>query len=124
MNQDNQISAETREIIQRFNDVFLHHNPDALTELVAENCVIEAIRPAPNGLLHVGREACLAIWQDLAAEASTQFELEEAFIAGDRAVVRWRYQWGDNDRRSIRGVNLMRVRQGAIIEAMGYVKGQ
>jgi hypothetical protein len=44
------------------------------------------------------------------------------FVAGDRAIIRWRYFWGAGERNSMRGVNLMRVRSGQIIEAMGYVK--
>jgi hypothetical protein len=40
---------------------------------------------------------------------------------GDRAIIRWSF-WS-NDTKSTRGVNLMRVRDGQIVEAMGYVKG-
>jgi hypothetical protein len=43
-------------------------------------------------------------------------------VAGDRAIIRWRYFWGAGESNSVRGVNLMRVRGGQIIEAMGYVK--
>jgi hypothetical protein len=38
---------------------------------------------------------------------------------GDRAIIRWRLWRGDTSQR---GVNLMRVRDGLIVEAMGYVK--
>ena len=44
-------------------------------------------------------------------------------LVGERVVIRWRYCWGDDDTQSIRGINLMRVRGGHIVEAMGYVKG-
>jgi hypothetical protein len=43
-------------------------------------------------------------------------------VAGDRAVIRWRHFWGAGENNSLRGVNLMRVRLGQIIDAMGYVK--
>ena len=115
---------ETAEVIRRFNDAFLRHDPAALTDLVAEACVIENTQPAPNGSRHVGREACLAVWQGLAAATGTQFELEEVFAAGERAVIRWRYGWGKGESDSVRGVNLMRVRGGRIVEALGSVKGQ
>ena len=45
------------------------------------------------------------------------------FVVGERVVIRWRYCWGDDDTQTIRGINLMRVRGGQIVEAMGYVKG-
>ena len=69
---------------------------------------------------HVGRDACIALWEGIATEAGTHFELEEVFAAGDRATIRWRYWSGDD--QSVRGVNLMRVSGGRIVEAMGYVK--
>jgi hypothetical protein len=72
-----------------------------------------------HGSRHVGRRACLAVWQGLAGESGTHFEPEEVFVAGDRAIIRWRYFWGAGENNSVRGVNLMRVRGGQIIEAMG-----
>ena len=114
-------SNETAEIMRRFNEVFLRHDPSALESLVAENCVIEKISPAPDGDRCVGREACVALWTAIATEPGTHFDLEEVFAARDRATIRWRYWSGEG--RSVRGVNLMRVSGGVIVEAMGYVKG-
>jgi ketosteroid isomerase-like protein len=114
---------ETSELMRRFNDAFRFHDPAALLELVAADCVIENSQPAPNGSRHVGRDACLAVWQGLATATGTQFSLEEVFVAGERAVIRWRYRFGEGESGSIRGVNVMRVRAGQIVEALGYVKG-
>jgi ketosteroid isomerase-like protein len=114
---------ETAELMRRFNDAFRFHEPAALAELVAADCVIENTTPAPNGSRHVGRDACLAVWQGLAADPATQFELEEVFVAGERAAIRWRFRFGKGENESVRGLNLMRVRGGKIVEALGYVKG-
>jgi hypothetical protein len=115
---------ETSEIIQQFNDAFQQHNPALLEEIIAEDCFIKNTHPTPNGELLLGREACLSNWQGLAAARDTHFDLEEVFVAGDRAIIRWRYSWGERESNSLRGVNLMRVRDGQVVEAMGYVKGQ
>jgi len=115
-------SNETAEIIRRFNDVFQLQDPSALEELVGDECVIENIRPAPNGARQVGREACIATWKEIATTPGTHFDLEDVVVAGDRAIIRWRYWWGEGESNSVRGVNLMRVQEGRIIEAMGYVK--
>ena len=115
-----QKSKETADIMRRFNNVFLGHDPSELKELVAENCVIEKIAPDSEEDRCVGRDACIALWEGIATEAGTHFELEEVFAAGDRATIRWRYWSGDG--QSVRGVNLMRVSGGRIVEAMGYVK--
>lgn len=114
---------ETSERMRRFYDAFIRHDPAALEGLVAEDCVIQNAQPAPSGSHHVGRAACLAVWQALAGATRTQFELEEVCVADDQAVIRWRYRWGDGEHDSIRGLNLMRARDGRVVEAMGYVKG-
>jgi ketosteroid isomerase-like protein len=114
---------DTAEIMRRFNEVFLRHDPSALRELVAEDCVIENTRPAPNGDRQVGRDACVALWTEIATAPGTYFVLEDTVAMGDRATIRWRFCWGEGEANSVRGVNLMRVRDGKIVEAMGYVKG-
>jgi hypothetical protein len=114
-------SKETAEIMRRFNEVFLRHNPTELRNLVAENCVIEKITPGPDGDRCIGRDACIANWEAIATEPGTHFDLEEVFAASDRAIIRWHYFSGNG--QSVRGVNLMRVRDGLIVEAMGYTKG-
>jgi ketosteroid isomerase-like protein len=113
----------TAEVIRRFNEAFHRHDAAALTALVAQDCVVENSRPAPNGSQHVGREVCLALWQAIATTPGTHFEVEDIFIAGEQAIVRWRYRWGEGDRASVRGVNLTRVRNHLIVESLGYVKG-
>jgi hypothetical protein len=71
----------------------------------------------------VGRDACVAKWTEIATTPGTHFELEDVDVADDRAIIRWRFCWGEGESNSVRGVNLMRVRDGVIVEAMGYVKG-
>ena len=117
------IPGSTADVIRRFNDAFQRHDPAAFATLVADHCIIENTNPAPEGSRHVGKAACLAVWEGLAAASDTQFDEEEVFVAGERAIIRWRYRWGEDLRESVRGVNLMRVSAGQIVEAMGYVKG-
>lgn len=110
------------ETIERFNHAFVHHDPSALDDLIAEDCVMEAIQPAPNGERYEGREACLAFWLALAEDRSTQFEDEGIVVMGDHATILWRYRFGDGPTDSVRGVNVMRVRDGQVVEALGYSK--
>jgi ketosteroid isomerase-like protein len=114
-------TAATAALMDRFNAVFLRHDPTALASLIAEDCVIEKISPVPDGGRCVGHDECVALWTEIATAPGTHFDLEETFAMGDRAIIRWRF-WS-NDTTSSRGVNLMRVRDGRIIEAMGYVQG-
>jgi len=114
---------QTADLMKRFNQAFLEHDPSILDDLIAEDCVLENSGPAPDGSRHVGRAECLAWWTAIAANKETQFEPEEIWASGERAVLRWRLRWGPTDADSVRGVNLMRARDGQIIEGMGYVKG-
>jgi ketosteroid isomerase-like protein len=114
--------VKTAEIMRRFNEVFVRHDASGLADLVAEDCVMEAVQPAPNGLRVEGREACVEFWKRLAEDRVTWFEPEDVAVAGDRAVIRWRYHFGEGDENTVRGVNLMRVRDGLIVEALGYAK--
>lgn len=45
---------------------------------------------------------------------------EQQFVSDDRAVVLWRYSWGDGH---VRGVDVFRVRDGLVAEKLSYVKG-
>jgi hypothetical protein len=116
-------TSKTAEILRRFNDVFLSHDPAGLADLVAEDCVIENTNPAPDGSRHVGRAACIALWTSIATAPGTFFELEDVTVIGDRGLILWRYHWGPEKEGSVRGVNLMRLHDGLIVEALGYVKG-
>lgn len=112
----------TAEVIDSFNRAFVTHAPEILDDLVADDCVMEAVQPAPDGERVEGREACLAFWRALAGNRATRFSPEEVTVAGDRATIRWRYRYGDGPADSVRGVNLMRIRDGLIVEALGYSK--
>ena len=110
------LSAETREVLRRYHEAFRNHDPEA------DDCVIENTGPAPNGSRHVGKVACLELWQGIAARTDFRFEHEEIVVAGDRVITRWRLWWGADESRSLRGLNMMRVRNGQFVEALGYAK--
>ena len=111
---------ETSEIVRRFNQAFLEHEPALLKDLVGPDCVMESIQPAPNGTRYEGYDACLAFWEALAADRAAWFDVEDTVTMGDRAIIWWRFNFGDGG--SLRGVNVIRVRDGRIVEALGYSK--
>ena len=104
--------------------MLLRHDPAALQDLVADDCTIENTQLAPDGSRHEGKAACVALWTQIATMPGAHFEPESIIARGDRGEVRWRLVWGPDHASSLRGVNLMRVRDGRIVEAQGYVKGQ
>ena len=112
----------TREVLDRYNEAFRVHDPTLLDDLIADDCVIEDTSPAPDGLRREGGPACLARWSELAGNRALEFTPEAAEIHGDLAVQPWALRWGDDENDRVRGVNLIRIRDGRIVEARGYVK--
>ena len=64
-------SRDTAEVIRRFNQAFEEHNPAIFEDLVAPDCVMESIQPAPNGTRYEGYDVNLAFWQAMRPTAST-----------------------------------------------------
>ncbi|MGC0416946.1 nuclear transport factor 2 family protein [Embleya sp. AB8] len=126
-------TATTADVIARFNYAFLMHDPELLTDLVAEDCVMVSVQPAPDGTRYEGRDACLTFWQELAADENIDFAPEDVHVYGDRAVIKWRVSFGAGEANEVfgdahaestgvAGVNLMHIRDGRIVEALGYSK--
>lgn len=112
----------TAEVIDRFNHAFVAHDHEALADVIGADCVMEAIQPAPAGERVEGRDACLAWWGALVEDRTSQFEPTDVVIAGERATILWRYRFGDGPADWVAGANVMRVRDGLIVEALGFGK--
>jgi ketosteroid isomerase-like protein len=115
-------SNATAEVVARFIAAFQRKDPALVRDLVAPNCVMEAIQPAPDGLRVEGYEANVAFWEAMVADPNGSFEVEDVVISGDRATNRWRYRFGAGEGSSVRGVTLIQVREGKIAEALAYAK--
>jgi ketosteroid isomerase-like protein len=115
-------SQITAEVVGRFIAAFQQKDPGAIRDLVAPDCVMETMQPAPNGQRVEGYEANVAFWQAMVVDTVGTFEVEDVVICGDRATNRWRYRFGDDEESSVRGVTLIRVRDGKIAEALAYAK--
>ena len=115
------MSASTEATIKAFNEAFGRHDVDAVMALMTDDCIFENTLPTPDGERHVGQPAVRAFWTKFFHDSPrAAFETEEMVVAGDRAVVRWRFDWGDGH---IRGIDLFKVRDGKVAEKLSYVKG-
>lgn len=107
------------EVVRRFQAAWDAHDLDATLALVTDDCVFESARPGALGARVVGRDALRAAWAPGFAAGSGAFEVEDLFGCDDRVVQLWRYENGD---QVVRGVDVMRVRDGLVAEKFGYVK--
>jgi ketosteroid isomerase-like protein len=115
-------SKEILDLLGRFEAAVNAHDLDAAMNLVSDDVVFESTAPAPDGERYEGSDALRVVLGDLMATTPTaRFSTEEQFCDGtDRAVVRWRYDWGEGH---VRGVDILRIRDGRIAESLAYVKG-
>jgi ketosteroid isomerase-like protein len=112
----------TAEVIDRFNRAFEERDVALLTDIIAPDCVMESIQPAPNGTRYEGYHASFESWKALIDDTTSHFEVEDVHVGDEWALIRWRYVWGQGADESVRGVNVMRVVDGMIAEAAGYSK--
>ena len=113
-------------VIHRFNDAFNRKDVDAIMALMTPDCVFENTFPPPDGEHYDGSAAVRRFWEALfGSAADTRFDWEEVFACGDRAVVRWSYHWTGAGEQAghVRGVDILRVREGKVAEKLSYVKG-
>lgn len=112
--------------LARFSAAFGSGDVDAIMALMTDDCVFEATGPAPGGERREGADAVRAVWDQLFGQThEPSFIEEESFVCGDRAVLRWRFEWLDDDGAPghVRGVDVLRLRDGLVSEKLSYVKG-
>lgn len=112
-------------VVEQFGDALNAKDIDAVMALMTDDCLFENTSPFPDGEVFSGQEPVRAFWTDLAKTPGMRFDTEEAIVAGDRVIVRWRYTWtnADGTEGHVRGVDLFKVRDGKVAEKLAYVKG-
>lgn len=119
-------TTATLEVINDFSEALNRHDVQAVMALMSDDCIFDNTYPAPDGERFEGQEAVRHFWEELfRASPDARFQSEETFALGDRCVVRWRYEWNnaDGSRGHVRGVDILRVRDGKVAEKLAYVKG-
>jgi len=117
-------TQDTIDVVQRFNDAYNEHDVDAVMTLMTDDCVFESTAP-PDGERFEGQDEVRAVWEAFFSSTPTaRFAGEDVMGTGDRCIVRWRYTWEeDGEQRHLRGVDVLRVRDGKVAEKLAYVKG-
>lgn len=113
-----------RSALERYHDAVNRHDIDAVVAAFTDDGLIDCT-PPPDGERYEGAVGIRALFRQLFDSDERTFETEELIVAGDRAVVRWCHRWVDASGRPghVRGVDVLRVRDGRIAEKLSYVKG-
>jgi pimeloyl-ACP methyl ester carboxylesterase len=113
------MTRTTDEVIDRFNRAFRERDATLLEDIIAPDCVMESVQPAPDGTRYEGYDASFSSWEDLIDDTTSHFEVEDVHTGDEWALIRWSYVWGPGPDDSVRGVNVMRAVDGKIVEAAG-----
>lgn len=117
--------AAVLQAVRRFNEAFERHDVDGVMAMMTDDCVFESTG-APDGGRFEGQAAVRAVWEDFfRSSPHAHFTEEDCIVGGSRCTVLWRYDWtgADGVAGHVRGVDVMRVRDGKIAEKLSYVKG-
>ena len=118
-------TANTLDLVNRFNHVFNNHDVDGIMALMTEDCVFENTAPKPDGNRYVGAKAVRGYWERLFKRTpDAYFAEEDIFASGEKCLVSWdlRYTGPDGRPAHVRGVDLFYLRDGKVAEKMSYVK--
>lgn len=120
------MQEENAALLHHFNTAFNHHEVDEMMACMSADCVFEDTYPPPDGVRYSGQAAVRAYWIDFfERSANARLDFEEIVVAGERAFQRWIYSWQDESggHGHVRGVDVLRFRNGLIVEKLSYVKG-
>ncbi|HXY93295.1 MAG TPA: nuclear transport factor 2 family protein, partial [Acidimicrobiia bacterium] len=116
-------TSATIAAVDAFNEAFNRHDVDAVMATMTDDCVFESTAP-PFGERHAGRAAVRAAWDAFFSSTPTaRFDSEDVIATADRCVVQWRFTWKNDDGTdgAVRGVDVIRVRDGKVAEKFAYV---
>jgi ketosteroid isomerase-like protein len=116
---------DVRSAIERYRAAVDRHDIEAAVAAFTDDGLIDCT-PAPDGERYEGAVEIRALFGQLFDSTDERaFETEELIIAGDRTVLRWCHRWVDASGRPghVRGIELLRVRDGKVAEKLDYVKG-
>ena len=120
------LTQSTVDIIEKFNEAFNRHDVPAVMALMTDDCLFDNTYPSPDGERFVGQDAVRGFWEEFfRSSPDARFTSEEMIAFGDRCIIRWRYDWTNTDGSlgHVRGVDVLKVRDGKVAEKLAYVKG-
>jgi len=112
--------------LARFGAATARHDVDAMMAEMSEDVLFESTGPAPDGVRHEGSDTVRAQWVQLfEGGGDAQFAEEDAFHTGPGVAPAHHgaVPGVDGTPGHVRGVDVLRFRDGKISEKLSYVKG-
>jgi len=115
------MTKTTDEVIDRFNQAFQERDATFVEDIIAPDCVMESVQPAPDTTPYEGSDASFSSWKALIEDHQPlrgRGRPHRRRVGAHPLAVRL----GPGPDDSVRGVNVMRIIDGKIVEAAGYSK--
>ncbi len=107
-----------------FNEAFMRGDVDGVMAAMTDDPIFDGPTPQPDGTCFQGRMIVRAVWEAV-FKTHAKFVVEESFMTGDRAVVRWSATVVENGQeQSIRGVDVFQLKGGKVAAKLTYTKAQ
>ena len=90
MMKPNDMTQTTDEVIDCFNRAFQERDATLLIDIIAPDCVMESVQPAPDGTRYEGYDASFSSWKALIDDTTSHFEVEDVHTGDEWAIIRWR----------------------------------
>jgi ketosteroid isomerase-like protein len=117
-------TESTLAVVTRFENNFSPLDVDRLMADMTDDCVFEHVAPAAASLgRYEGQAAVRAVWESMPAHfPGFTMEIDDIFAAGDKATCRWTMRWqqADGSEATMRGVDVITLRDGKIAEKLTY----
>ena len=105
-----------------FNEAFMKQDIDGIMANMTDDPIFDAPNPQPDGTCIKGSTLVRLVWE-MTFKAGVTFQVEEAFVTGDRAVTRWvAYRTVEGKRLSLRGADVFYMKDGKVAAKLTYSK--
>jgi ketosteroid isomerase-like protein len=125
---NSQVQAYTAETLANaegfaaFNKAFMSGDVDGVMAAMSDDPIFDAPNPQPDGTCFKGTTLVRLVWE-MVFKAGITFEVEEMFMTGDRAVVRWNASREvDGKPQTLRGVDIFYLKGGKVAAKLTYSK--
>ncbi len=118
--------ADTTKLLNSLFEAFNAHDAAKVVSLMTDDCVFEAAAgPDAHGARYIGKTAVRAAFENVwASMPDVQWDVQNQFHAGDRAVSEWIFKAtrGDGSRIEVQGCDLFTIRDGKVALKQAFRK--
>ncbi len=103
-------------------DAFNKREKERLIKIIDKDCIFQLFGPPPDGETIMGEEEIKKYIENEFTRESI-IEVEDIIGFGNKCIVLLIWKWPDRQKNHLRGIDLIKEKDGKIVEKFSYVKG-